>query len=690
MQIQRPDSLAVLYRTFRWSQGYTLSIGMLACFPFGASQPEELRPEGELWAAVTAALGENAVLDEGYPKPAAEFKLYGTAWAPGGQPVTELGVRVRVGPLSKQLVISGERHFNAAGLITGPAPFTHLPITPENAFGGPDCQANPVGQGQAPLAAGPWPLPQVETPSGRLANRGDSVEPAGFWGLPVAAPQRLRHLGACDQAWLQQRWPHLPQDTDPAYFMTAPHDQRLASYFQGGEALEMQHLHPQQPQLSCRLPVLRARCILRRRLADGTDTWTDLDTRAETLWLFPEQECGIILHRAHLPTADEQASDILALLADWESLEAPPRPLAHYTVPWTSPEHEAAPADTTAHLPTPRREPYQPQLSRDAVLERHGQGQSLSGLDLSGLDLSGLSLTGADFSGCLLAGATFAGCRLTTACFDGALLLQADFSTADLSHASLANVSAGESRFAQAQLQDAQLQGGDFTSADFSGADLRSATLNNALFHGARMTGVRAAGCTAQECSFADADLSDADFRQARLQGAQFHSGRLEAADFTAADCKGAEFYAVTATRSRFTQASLHDSRADGASNFSGADFTNAQLPQAHWSGAQLSDSTWQGAILDDADFSAVQAQRADLRRASAKGMRLSGANLAEADLSGINLFQGSLRQSCLERTWLRQANLYGVDFEGTQPTIAQLEGANIDQTVLAFRPPQV
>jgi len=38
----------------------------------------------------------------------------------------------------------------------------------------------------------------------------------------------------------------------------------------------------------------------------------------------------------------------------------------------------------------------------------------------------------------------------------------------------------------------------------------------------------------------------------------------------------------------------------------------------------------------------------------------------------------------------MRKANLYGVDFEGTQPTIASLEGSNIERTILQYRPPVI
>lgn len=63
---------------------------------------------------------------------------------------------------------------------------------------------------------------------------------------------------------------------------------------------------------------------------------------------------------------------------------------------------------------------------------------------------------------------------------------------------------------------------------------------------------------------------------------------------------------------------------------------------------------------------------------------------MSRADFTGVNLFKGSLRHAKTEATRLQKANLYGVDFYGTAPTIASLEGSNIDQTLLLIRKPGI
>jgi uncharacterized protein YjbI with pentapeptide repeats len=334
MKIFKPNSLALLYRSFRFAQRNSLAVGMMACFHIDRSTLTDLLPETEMWAAVAQALGPEAILDEGMPKRVGEFKLYGAAHSPHGAAVSEQAVSVRVGALAKTLVVSGDRQFNAAGLISATQTYTRMPITPQTAFGGTGFADNPPGRGFAKIdradGSSHWPLPNVEMPHRRIANRGDQADPAGFWGFDATSPQRQKHLGQFDERWLKRGWPHLPDDTRPEFFLTSPLDQRLSGYFSGNETLEMHNLHPQRAVIEARLPGLRARCFINRRSADGGERFDELATNAETVWLFPEQECGIVLYRALASVADEDAEDILHVMAEWESLDTAALPFEHY------------------------------------------------------------------------------------------------------------------------------------------------------------------------------------------------------------------------------------------------------------------------------------------------------------------------------------------------------------------------
>ncbi|MGF6649517.1 uncharacterized protein YjbI with pentapeptide repeats/uncharacterized protein YoxC [Paraburkholderia youngii] len=333
MKILTPPNMAVLYRSLRLARVDSLAIGVMGCFRFDATGRDALIPEQEMWPIVTRALGGDAVLDEGYPKPAGEYKVYGAACAPECTQVREQCVRVKVGVLSKSLIVAGDRYFNSRGQISMPKPYTRLPIEPATAFGGAGFADNPAGKGHAEVANGDcaavFPLPNVENGTQRILCRGELAAPAGFWGFNGTSPLRQQHMGACDERWIESDWPHLPDDTRSEWFMTAALDQRLPGYFAGDEKFEIEHMHPRHRAQLGALPGLRARCFVNLRTADG-DVLGEVKAHAETVWLFPELECGIVLYRALTHCAQSDASDVLHIKAGWESMLTPPLAFKHY------------------------------------------------------------------------------------------------------------------------------------------------------------------------------------------------------------------------------------------------------------------------------------------------------------------------------------------------------------------------
>jgi uncharacterized protein YjbI with pentapeptide repeats len=905
MKIFKPDSLGLLHRSIRFARKNQLSIGMMAFFPLDEALGAALLPEAQMWKVAAEAIGSDAIMDEGLPKTAGEFLVFGSAHAPSGAATPEVAVSAQVGSLSKTLRVSGDRHFNALSVISGPKPFTQMAISPQTAFGGTGSADNPSGKGLVKLknadGSEGLPLPNVEHMAKLVLKPGDEAPAAGFWSLPPDSPLRKQHLGTFNDAWLKTSWPHLPDDTQPAYFNVAPVDQRIGGFFRGDEKIVVHNMHPQRALISSALPQLRARCFINRRVVDGEE-FVEVAARAETVWLFPGQGCGIVLYRAVTPTTEEDAEDILHIMAEWESMADTPLSFSHYheeflrrlpqpaqvtaataadpafaaadatsvampaaavavpaiavaVAPGASAaaaadflasnpelqevhrlaaelnkntqetmqkhgitEADLAPylkeapeppvqsleavekmaADLQAHtrelmqkhnisdkdlapfmpkpevesanplgemekalldlqantqatlqktgltqadigafmakspemadmaglpapdikavmaglaavrpaaalakpkldvpeLELPEPEPEAPpaahKLTRDEVIARHALKQGFASQDLSGLDLSGLDLAGADFSAALLEKTSFKDSRLAGAAFKGALLAGGDFSGADLSGAMLAGVSAGSALFAKTRLDGVDASQGDFSAADFSQAQLGNANIAGSIFDGSKMAGVQAARCNAHQASFADCDLAGASMADARLTAAVFTGARLGKANFANTACDNAEFYGADATQANFTNANLKASRADATSQFAEAQLGRSHLGRAAWEGVLLARANLEGATLDDADFSRAQAAGALFGRASAKGAKFDKADLSRADFTGVNLFKGSMRHTKTEATLLRKANLYGVDFYGTSPTIASLEGSNIDQTLLLIRKPVV
>lgn len=326
MNIIKPDNLSLLFAPFVAGNHCCISVAALVCFSLETTVDDRLLEEAFLWQAVAQELGEEA-LDMVCPKQRGEFLVYGACHSP--QAVTGLQVSVSVGSITKTLNVSGEHHWNAAGAPTAPLPFREKRITWDKAFGGEGWEQNPVGRGFVPDAEGRIPLPQVQDPRHILSSPKDRPEPAGFNAINPFWPQRKRYLGKFDDAWLKNRWPHYPHDTDPEYFNSAPVDQRISRFFKGDEPLQIVNMHPVKAKINSCLPGVRAR-LFTNRVVNGKEIFTEIEARPETVWLLPGCDCGILLFRGVSKINDETMDEVTHLMGEWESMNTPPESLDYY------------------------------------------------------------------------------------------------------------------------------------------------------------------------------------------------------------------------------------------------------------------------------------------------------------------------------------------------------------------------
>lgn len=346
MKILKKQTHSFLPHPFELEGRQWLSAAVLLYFDL--TDPQNLRKEQELWQEVPPLLGEVPLLDQGWPKPKGEFLLAGTCHAPRGHSITGGLVNVRVGTVSKELAVFGERRWerDTAGLrtISGPRPFSEMPLAWSRAFGGEGFAENPSGKGFAEVTGKdgkPFlPLPEIEEPSSLIASPGDRPPPAGFGLVPAHLPRRAKLSGTYDKRWLRERWPGFPDDLDPEFFLAAPPGQQLEGFFTGDETIEIRNMHPDVPVITSGLPKRRmrlfflrradpaSRSYFRRDLLDGEFSETRLN--AETLWLFPDILRGVLLYRAVTPCIDDEYSDLAwAHVAD-EEPGSEPLPLEHY------------------------------------------------------------------------------------------------------------------------------------------------------------------------------------------------------------------------------------------------------------------------------------------------------------------------------------------------------------------------
>lgn len=206
--------------------------------------------------------------DASIPKLTTDVVLLGHAYAPAPR-TTQVEVSLRVGTLSKQVLVLGDRvwvQFLGTATPSSPLPFERMPLTYERAYGGWDRSdpeqpvaelRNPVGTG---FIAQPSRtrcegirLPNLEDPCSRIRYPRDRPGPAGLGFIAPHWQPRLQLAGTYDQAWKQQRFPLAPQDFDSRYYNAAPLGLQAPAFLEGREPVEVLHASVRGP-LHFRLP----------------------------------------------------------------------------------------------------------------------------------------------------------------------------------------------------------------------------------------------------------------------------------------------------------------------------------------------------------------------------------------------------------------------------------------------------
>jgi len=201
----------------------------------------------------------------------------GHACAPGGKPVTQMDVTLRVGPVHKTLKVFGDRVWGEAR-ASAPLSFIKMPLVYERAFGGVDRKSpnpqrdwdsrNPVGTGFAVHRDHlvDVPLPNIEYPNELIRAWTDRPRPAGFGPIASHWKPRADLAGTYDEQWSAERDPLWPVDFNDHFFQAAPTDQQSPAFLHGGEPVVLDGLNPDGP-LRCTLPRVSLR--LQTRFQNG-------------------------------------------------------------------------------------------------------------------------------------------------------------------------------------------------------------------------------------------------------------------------------------------------------------------------------------------------------------------------------------------------------------------------------------
>jgi uncharacterized protein YjbI with pentapeptide repeats len=633
----------------------------------------------------------------------ADVLLRGSCYAPGGRQGAECPVLFRVGAWSKALWVVGPRVWTDAVIgspFSDPLPFRRMPITYENAFGGPGYDKNPVGKG-----AGTTELPTVEHAGVRVRARSDRTAPASYGPINPAWPERATKIGKeYGRKYLTERAPFYAEDFDWSYFNAAPMDQRLPGYLRGDEEITLQNLHPSIPVLTSRLPGVRVRAFVK----DTAARFREVRMALDTLLAEPDEEKVFLTWRGVDSVKELDLSDVKTVLVASERLVDAELPEAHYKAILEA--FEADPFGIKAAAPegfddmaerfrreqagespppgTPGLDPVSAHLERKLgkyAAKEQAQVQKAVGellakseghVDLKKEMEKAVQAQGDTPPVAVIKKPGFlpdVGLRRTMRRVLGEVesikKLVAD--KKEVPKEALARIDALERlphdpRWLQVDpsytppdgpisteepgpgrdLSEQDLTGRDLSGMDLSGANLEGAILTRAKLSRANLRGARLKRAILYRADLCEADLTRADLTQVnashvRAVEAVFTGAKLDYAFFEDADLFGATLAGVQGEYPVFVRARLAAVKAKDAS-----------LPNADFTKASLDGADFRGAVLRACQFSKCTAERVDMTGAKINGASFGGAVLRGACLDSV----------AGDRTIWARANLDGAD----------------------------
>ena len=733
MKIIKPEQLGLNFRSFLLDNQNYLSVAACASFALDIQAPNRLLDEQDMWPVIEAALEPDELFDFGIPKMRGEYLVYGGAFAP--EPVHGLKVSVRVDDLTKTLAVFGHHHWTFAG-IEEPAPFTQMPVNYQNAFGGTDYNENPLGKGIVPDASGKTPLPNVQDHLHLIVSPQDRQPPAGFSAYPINWPQRQRCMGKVDEKWLLEDWPHFPRDTNWELFNAAPEDQRLQGFFAGDEKIEIVNMHPEKPLIHSSLPALRARIFVHQKKGDK-EIFREVPCRAETLWLFPDREVGILLYRGTVAVADEEYEDVLHLYGQWESLKEQPKSLEEYgrmfqeelapmeppAEPAAVPSPKAAPPSEAVTVKAPDLNPALAALLKEtqdfeaktaAMLKKAGidpdtvvkqylpmeERAAAGSLEELGMAAVAMEKQTADFMKKFNISAAAVE-KIMAPKPEAPLPPSADEIIAGMRKAGIHKPEI-EAQFKETEklVQESMAALDDLEkkkaaeAAPVPPAEAAAETPPEPPPVGLTLTVEEVMLRYGRGDSLHDLDLAGLDFSGRKLAGADFTGSVLTGAIFTNGELPKAVFKDAILKDTDFHDADLSQANMEQA-DASGGLFVKARLPGAKlaggdFTGADFSDADLSGADAAGAVFEAAGMERMKARQISAPRALFARANLCDADLAGAELTDGDFTGAQLSHCTFIGSNAAGLRLNGatgehTKFSMSRLASSRADaDTVLA------
>ncbi len=256
-----------------------------------------------------------------------------------------------------------------------------------------------------------------------------------------------------------------------------------------------------------------------------------------------------------------------------------------------------------------------------------------------------------------------------------------DFSNQDLT----------EHDFSGQELPGANFQGAVLVRTCFDGALLEKADFTDAILDGGSLQKARLGKACFDNAQAVEADFSGADFCSGSARKAQFSRSCWEKADLSGANLEYAVFDNARMRAMKATECNARD-----------ASFHEADLANAHFEKASLSGADFTMACLDKADF--TEARMESVRLLQCRGHQalfcradltdsrgLAGTSFTKADFSEANLSRagwGSVeaeearfKGACLDGASFIRARLHKASFYEALARETRFDGADLQDT---------
>ena len=230
-------------------------------------------------------------------KPHCDVVLVGHAYPPGGRPVKELDVSLRVATMEKTIRVFGNRHWlypstlAPAPVFSSPEPFTGMNLVYERSYGGIDaisasfCRENLVGRGhigsKSVDSIHGKPLPNIEDPKNLIRSWDSRPRPVGFGFFGRGWAPRVVYAGTYDEKYRKERAPLLPEDFSYAIFNGAHPDLQVKGYLRGDEEVELVNLS-RKPTLRFQLSGMIPKITV-KKWAVSPEEWVEANSSEDNL-----------------------------------------------------------------------------------------------------------------------------------------------------------------------------------------------------------------------------------------------------------------------------------------------------------------------------------------------------------------------------------------------------------------------